>query len=391
MAKNRKFHISEDDFLEVQKMNQEERNILPSSKPEVKTEPEIVLDDIQIATPLSELKYDTFVRPQTENRTNVSSNTTVFEVQNTKNDFEHRSVQSLDESKSGDLIYKTKDYSKFYPYPDKKLRLPLLTGIEREKLYKSISTNGIMSPIICKPNPEIPNTFIILSGHNRADIAKELNYEIPYIVKENLSVYTEQLIVIDENFIGRQIGDILPSHTAYALKIKREAESHQGVYDNGKSWCDNGTSEQYKIKKTMINIYIKLNELIQEFLNMVDNDTLTIKAGYNLAFVSEPNQILLYDYIQHHHGLIKISESIAKKLKEKDSMNCKFTPEFLDMFFDIISSPKTEPSSAPKKVYGSIVREYFGWASDEDAESIIREALTMANRNTIEILHKKGE
>lgn len=373
----RKFHISEDDFLEVQKMNEEEGNVPPSSENKIA---ENILTNKNTSS-LEEKEYDRSLLNEVK-QTNVLS----FDSERTENPPAftiERSDQKID------YVYTTTNYDIFDSYPDEKLRLPLLVGVEREKLYRSIKNNGIMSPIICKYDPNNPKKLIILSGHNRIDIAKELKCEVPYIIKNNLSLFEEQLIVIDENFVGRQIENILPSHLAYVLKAKREAEAHQGVY--GGSWVENGASEQYRIKKTMILAYIKLNELIQEFLDMVDDKKITIKAGYNLAFISQDNQKLLYEYLQSHHELIKISESIAKKLKEKDSMNCEFTPEFLDMFFNIISTPKTEPSSVPKKAYGSIVREYFNWASDEDAERIIREALSMANRNTIEMLHKKGE
>lgn len=365
----RKFHISEDDFLEVQKMNEEEGNILPSSEP--------TSGKIEVVHLANEEKTRTDVctvrLANDEQHVNFTEN-------------EGRSLSEQPEKTTE--IYYSQNYDIFIPYHDKKLRLPLLSGKARDDLKASIQLNGIYTPIICKKIPN-SNQYEILAGHNRLSIAKELKIEIPFILKDNITKDEEELTVIDTNILQRQIDDIKPSNLAYLLMVKRDAEAHQGI--SGGSWVDNGTSKEYKLKKTMILAYIKLNELIPGFLDMIDERMIMIKAGYNLAFVSTDNQKLLYEYLQSHHGLIKISESIAKKLKEKDSMNCKFTPEFLDMFFEIISSPKTEPSSAPKKVYGSIVREYFNWASDEDAERIIREALSMANRNTIEMLHKKGE
>ena len=395
----RKFHISTDDFLEVQKMNEEEGNVLPSSENKTidispkNTEMSKLIEKECTRSLVNEEKKQTNVHSFTGELGEWSDTENVrsFASERTEgNDTEIVTAFTSEQTgEKANYVYTTTNYDIFDSYPDDKLRLPLLVGTEREKLSRSIRINGILSPLICKINPDNPMRLIILSGHNRLDIAKEEKCAVPYIIKNDLSLYEEQLIVIDENVVGRQIENILPSHLAYLLKTKREAEAHQGIA--GGSWVENGASERYGMKKTMILAYIKLNELIPEFLYMVDDKKLTIKAGYNLAFISADNQKLLYEYLQLHHNLINISESIAKRLKEKNSMNCKFTPEFLDMFFEIISSPKTEPSSAPRKAYGSIVREYFGWASDEDAESIIREALTMANRNTIEILHKKGE
>lgn len=365
----RKFHISTDDFLEVQKMNEEEGNVLPSS--------ESTSEKIGVVHLANEEKERTDVR--TVHLANEEQHVNLGED-------EGRSLSERLE-KTTEIHY-SQNYDIFIPYHDKKLRLPLLSGKAKDDLKTSIQLNGIHTPIICK---KIPNSeqYEILAGHNRLSIAKELKIEIPFILKDNITKDEEELIVIDTNILQRQIDDIKPSNLAYLLMVKRDAETHRGI--SGGSWVDNGTSKEYKLKKTMILAYIKLNELIPEFLDMIDEKLIMIKAGYNLAFISQDNQKMLYEYLQLHHNLIKITEPITKKLKEKDSMNCKFTPEFLNMFFEIISSPKTEPSSAPKKAYGSIVREYFGWASDEDAESIIREALAMANQNTIEMLHKKGE
>ena len=121
-------------------------------------------------------------------------------------------VDKLNEvnEKSNEIL--TAPANEFISYEDEKLRLDLHHGEDRERLKESIKLNRIFTPVICVKKDD---KLMILSGHNRVDIAKELKIEVPYILKTNISKEEMELICIDDNLIHRQRTDYKPMPVSY--------------------------------------------------------------------------------------------------------------------------------------------------------------------------------
>lgn len=175
---------------------------------------------------------------------------------------------------------------KLIPFYNKELRLELHDGEKYERLKESISVNGFIEPVLCTYNGS--EELMILSGHNRTKIAKELNIKVPVIIKENLTEEQMNLIVIDTNLLNRQLEDMPPTKLAYILQIKNEAEKHQGKK------MDEITSktlgETYKLSSAMIKRYLKLNSLCESAKRLVDSKSITLKVAYELAFFDKEIQ-----------------------------------------------------------------------------------------------------
>lgn len=206
------------------------------------------------------------------------------------------------------------DAKEFVPYYDKKLRLDIHTGEEYERLKESIEKNGIMQPIICGMyNGE----KMIISGHNRVAIAKELNIKVPYILHENLSKEDMDLICIDTNLLNRQLTEYKVSQLAYVLKVKMDSEKHQGL---STGFTNSGTKigEEYGLSRQMIHRYIKMNDLVPDGLELVDKKEISIKVAYELSFLKPEIQ----KFIIESRFQFKLSEKTLKilreELKEKD-------------------------------------------------------------------------
>lgn len=199
---------------------------------------------------------------------------------------------------------------KFIPYDDEKLRLDLHKGEDRERLKESIKLNGIFTPVICV---ERADKLMILSGHNRVDVAKELNIEVPYILKDNLSNEEMELICIDDNLIHRQRTDYKPMQLAYSIKVKMDAEKHQGVtLSNGYSKLSGDKiGEEHGLTRKMINIYLKLNSLIDEAKNQVDQKKISIRLAYEIAFLDSESQQIIIGYLKDY----KINEKMVKSIR----------------------------------------------------------------------------
>ena len=199
---------------------------------------------------------------------------------------------------------------KFIPYDDEKLRLDIHSGDSLDRLRESIETNGIMQPIIVVPHN---NKFMIISGHNRVYIAKQLGIKVPYILKDNLTKEEMDLICIDTNLLNRQITEFKASQLAYILKKKMDAEKHQGSSFHGETkYTGDKIGEEYGLSRTMIFRYIKLNDLIDEALEMVDNKEITIRTAYELTFFKQEIQKVIIDAKEQ----FKINEKMLKILRD---------------------------------------------------------------------------
>lgn len=203
---------------------------------------------------------------------------------------------------------------KFIPYSNEKLRLELHYGEKREQLKESISRNGIINPIICIPNGD---KFEIVSGHNRVDICKELGIEVPYILKPNLSREESDLICIDTNILNRQHNEYKPSQFAYILKVKFDAEKHQGTLLPGVTNTGTKIGEEYGLSRKTIHMYIKLNDLIDTGKLLVDDGIITIKAAYELASMTEELQNIIINMRNDY----KLTDKSLKEIRTYFSSN----------------------------------------------------------------------
>ena len=52
----------------------------------------------------------------------------------------------------------------------------LYDGERRDDMVESIRKNGVMTPIVCRPNPDGSDTYEILIGHNRWNCSKNSRY-----------------------------------------------------------------------------------------------------------------------------------------------------------------------------------------------------------------------
>lgn len=104
----------------------------------------------------------------------------------------------------------------------------LYDGERRDDMVESIRKNGVMTPIVCRPNPDGTDTYEILIGHNRWNCSKIAGLEtIPAIIKEQLTEEEAQTYVDESNLIQRGFNDLKVSEQARDLRVL----SADGVLD----------------------------------------------------------------------------------------------------------------------------------------------------------------
>ncbi len=166
-----------------------------------------------------------------------------------------------------------------------------------EELKNSIIDSGVLVPAIVRKMED--GKYQMLSGHRRKKICEEQGIEkIPCIVKD-VSDEEAVILMVDSNL---QREKILPSEKAMAYKMKYDALRQQG-----KKLFPVGT-ESISDTKTQFYRYIRLNDLIPELLQLVDDTvlkdkrsalTMGIRPAVELSYLSKDNQELVYEEITY--------------------------------------------------------------------------------------------
>ena len=162
-----------------------------------------------------------------------------------------------------------------------------------DELVESIKESGVLSPIIARPHKD--GGYEILSGHRRAKACEIAGIKnVPVIVK-NLDDDTATILLVDSNL---QREHILPSEKAYAYRLKLEAMKRQGkrtdltsgqIGQKSKTSVEmvgDSVGESYK----QVQRYIRLTELIDPLLEMVDEKKLPLNAAVELSYLGSKAQ-----------------------------------------------------------------------------------------------------
>ena len=192
------------------------------------------------------------------------------------------------------------DVNAIYPFENHPFKV--LDDEKMEELVDSIKLNGILTPVIVRPDDE--GTYEMISGHRRLHAAKRAGLQkIPAIVKK-MTNDDAILAMVDSNL---QREEILPSEKAFAYKMKYEAMRRQGARKDltssqvgTKLRADNELARQVGESRNQVQRYIRLTELIPELLNLVDEKRLPFVTGYEMTFFTREIQKWLYEYCREN-------------------------------------------------------------------------------------------
>ena len=107
-------------------------------------------------------------------------------------------------------------------YPFENHPFKVLDDEKMDELVESIKTNGILTPVIVRPDDE--GTYEMISGHRRLHAAKRAGLrKVPAIVKE-VTDDEATIMMVDANV---QREEILPSEKAFAYKMRYDAMKRQ--------------------------------------------------------------------------------------------------------------------------------------------------------------------
>ena len=225
-------------------------------------------------------------------------------------------------------IIKDEDLEDFPNQPFK-----MYSESRKNTMIESIKINGIIEPIVVRKTEN--GKYQILSGHNRRICGREAGLkEFRCIVKENMTEDEARLYMVDSNLMVR---DVMPTERGRALSIRKECLRNEKIASKieNEIMQDNvdklDTIQQKMIEENQmsngnIQRYIRLNYLIPQLGDMVDNKEINLKTGENLSFLSKKEQRDISNIIEKEN--VKISEGMSKKIK-KASESGELTKELM--------------------------------------------------------------
>ena len=202
----------------------------------------------------------------------------------------------------------------------------VLDNDEMNSLIKTVQEQGIMTPLIVRPLEGTTDEYEIISGHRRFRAAQKAGLaEVPAFIRP-VSRNEAAIMVVDSNLHREHI---LPSEKAYAYKLKLEAMSRQGYRSDLTSnqvgrrlETADIIAEQSDESKTQIRRYIRLTKLIPDILKMVDEQRIAFSVGVELSYLTENEQLDLFEAIELEDKTPSLSQAIQmKKLSQAGKLD----------------------------------------------------------------------
>ena len=267
-----------------------------------------------------------------------------------------------------------------------------------------------MIPIIVRQYKNQIGKYEILSGHNRVKAAEKAKiYEVPAIIKYNLSDDEAKLIVTETNLIQRSFADLSYSEIASAFAVHYEAlKNHKKGYkkelleeikamtntDNTGALNMGGTefhhektrdeaASKYDMTGRNMSNYLRINVLIDPLKELLDNDIIKFKAGVQLSYLKNEEQEELNKVLEKsEYSKFTMNENKAvqmRKVSESDAQN----PLSQETIIQILKGEnKAKPVKEDLTVIYKSFKKYF---SKKDSPETIKKEVSKA----VELIKRK--
>jgi len=253
----------------------------------------------------------------------------------------------------------------------------VLEDEKMQELVESIKVRGVVVPGVVRAIPE--GGYEIISGHRRKRACELAELKTMPVIIKQCSDDEAILAMVDSNL---QREEILPSERAFSYKMKFEALSHQGKQSEGVTSTQVGwkletaslVGEAMGDSKNQVRRYIRLTELLTDFLDMVDDKRLKFNPAVEISYLTNNQQEILLKVMNEENVVPSLAQ--AQQLK-KLSQEQTYTK---DAVCEILSSSTDKERKFIIK--HKIISRYFPPdTTDEEIESIICTLLDEWQRN----------
>ena len=187
-----------------------------------------------------------------------------------------------------------------YPYPDHPYKV--LDDEAMDALTESIRERGVMTPILVRERDHDPYRYNIIAGHRRVHAARKAGLRsVPAFIC-NVSRDEAAIMVVDSNLHRERI---LPSERARAYKMWYDAQKRQGKRTDltssqveTKLRTDEEMATEFGESRAQIQRYLRLNDLIPELLDLMDEDKMALSVGVELSYLPDDLQYIVLGQIE---------------------------------------------------------------------------------------------
>lgn len=253
-------------------------------------------------------------------------------------------------------------------YPIEKINMDILFPYEKnpfhinkdrdlELLAEDIKEHGLLHPIVVRILG-FGGSYEILSGHRRIEALKILGISEVEARVCKLTDTEALKVVINSNFFQRE--KILPSERGKVYMLRNEAlkkERYGSQSHDGTEWendIQDILAQEFNQSTSSIFRYMRLNYLIDDILELVDNSQIKLTAAVDLSYLSKETQALIYQYYFVEKRDVLDSKKM-KAIKSKDNI----TREFLERLMREAIQEKSE------KPFQSVIKKYSGYFKNE--------------------------
>ena len=173
---------------------------------------------------------------------------------------------------------------------------------ENEELYEltdSIKEQGVLIPAIVRPKEN--GRYEMIAGHRRKRASELAELSTLRCIVSDLDNDAATIIMVDTNLRQRQ--QILPSEKAKAYKMRLEAIKNQGARTDltsrplGEKWSADKLAEESPDSARQIHRFVRLNNLVPELLEFVDEGKIGLRPAVELSYLDEERQRDVVDMI----------------------------------------------------------------------------------------------
>lgn len=192
------------------------------------------------------------------------------------------------------------------------------------EMADSIRQYGVLVPGIVRPDPD--GGYEMIACHRRHRASQLAGKETMPVIVRNMDDDAAIIIMVDSNL---QRENILPSERAFAYKMKLDAMKHQGKRLEAtssqvgtKMRADEMLAQQVGFSRNQVQRYIRLTELIQPLLDMVDEKKIALNPAYELSFLKKSEQELLLTTMDYEQATPSLSQAQRmKKMSQEGTLN----------------------------------------------------------------------
>ena len=226
------------------------------------------------------------------------------------------SIFQNDEQRNTEEI-KPVPISELKPFTEQPFKVKL--DEDMDALVESIKQCGVLTPVIARLHKD--GGYEILSGHRRVKACELAGItDVPVVVK-NLDDDTATILLVDSNL---QREHILPSEKAFAYQMKLEAmkrkagRPEKNYSQIGNNFNESTSSEEFSKEvgesKNQIFRYIRLTNLIDPILDMVDNNQIAMNAAVEISYLGSKEQAAVMQSIEKEETSPSIAQ--ARKMRK---------------------------------------------------------------------------